>query len=103
MTYPVIKTCAYALVHVPDFVRYGSKPTREMAHSREAVLSAIEMHLRSFKDAVEYPPNQVFIGNLHPDRLNDIQQPWYKHPLRGASRYGPYGEIYATRRISCPF
>jgi glycine/sarcosine/betaine reductase complex component C subunit beta len=93
MTNPVIKTCAYALVHVPDFVRYGSKPTREIAHSPESVLSAIEAHLRSFEEAVEYPPNQVFIGNLHPDGLNEMQQPWYRHPIKGASRYGPYGEI----------
>jgi len=49
--------------------------------------------LRSFKEAVEYPPNQVFIGNLHPDGLNDIEQPWYEHLLKGASRYGAYGEM----------
>jgi len=56
-------------------------------------LPLIEKHLRSFEEAVEYPPNQVFIGNLHPDRLNDIEQPWYDHLLKGASRDGVYGEI----------
>ena len=40
-----------------------------------------------------YPPNQVFIGNLHPDRLNSIGRPWYGHLVGDASRYGPYGEI----------
>jgi len=56
-------------------------------------LPVINEHLRSLREAVEYPPNQVFIGNFHPDRLNGIEQPWYKHPLEGASRFGVYGEI----------
>ncbi|MGA7874499.1 MAG: glycine/sarcosine/betaine reductase complex component C subunit beta [Desulfoferrobacter sp.] len=90
---PIIKTSAYVLVHTPGFVRYGSKPSREIANSKEPLLPVIDEHLRSFKEAVEYPPNQVFIGNLHPDRLNGIEQPWYKHPLEGASRFGVYGEI----------
>lgn len=96
---PIIKSCAYALVHAPDFVRYGSKPTREIAHNSGPVLSAIQAHLRPFEDAVEYPPNQVFIGNLHPDELNEIQQPWYRHPLKGASRYGRYGEIVSEEQF----
>jgi len=93
MTDPIIKACAYALVHTPSFVRYGSKPAREVADSREPLLPRIEKHLRSFEDAVQYAPNQVFIGNLHPDGLNGVEQPWYEHPLKGASRYGVYGEI----------
>jgi betaine reductase len=93
MSDPIIRACAYVLVHVPSFVRYGSKPTREIVNSPEPLLPTIEKHLRSFEEAVEYPPNQVFIGNLHPNRLNDIEQPWYKHLLKGASRYGVYGEI----------
>jgi hypothetical protein len=93
MTDPIIKACAYALVHTPGFVRYGSKPTREVADSQEPLLDQIEKHLRSFQDAVEYAPNQVFIGNLHPDALNGVEQPWYEHPLKGASRNGVYGEI----------
>ena len=93
MDNPVIGTCAYGLVHVPGFVRYGSKPTRDIADDKEQTERLIELHLRGFREAVEYPPNQVFIGNLHPDRLNDIEQPWYKHPITGASRYGAYGEI----------
>ena len=89
----VIKACAYVLVHVPHFVRYGSKPSRELSNSPDTLLPKIEEHLRPFEEVVEYPPNQVFIGNLHPDRLNHLEQPWYRHPLKGASRYGVYGEI----------
>lgn len=93
MDNPVIRACSYILVHVPGFVRYGSKPSREIDDDRDSVLSAMEGHLREFEEAVAYPPNQVFIGNLHPDQLNNIAQPWHRHPVQGASRYGTYGEI----------
>ena len=90
---PVIKSCAYALIHTPGFVRYGSKPIREIANSPEPLLPVIDKHLRSFEAAVEYPPNQAFIGNIAPDELNHIDQPWYENPVKGASRYGAFGEI----------
>jgi betaine reductase len=90
---PIIKSCAYALVHTPGFVRYGSKPIREIANSPDPLLPIIEKHLRTFEEAVRYPPNQVFIGNIAPDVLNDIGQPWYEHPIKDASRYGNFGEI----------
>ncbi|MBN1833471.1 MAG: glycine reductase [Deltaproteobacteria bacterium] len=99
MQAPVIKACSYILTHVPGFVRYGSKPTREINDDAASVLPSIETHLRSFEDAVEYPPNQVFIGNLTPDRLNDIEQPWHRHPLQDASRYGKYGEIMPEEEV----
>jgi hypothetical protein len=92
----VVKECAYALVHVPNFVRYGSKPIRDIALESGAegeLERKIYGHIRTFEDAVAYPPNQVFIGNIHPDRLNDIAQPWYKHPLKDAVKDGPFGEI----------
>lgn len=99
MSEPVIRSCAYELVHAPDFVRYGSKPSREIRGSAAPLLSVIEEHLRSFKDAVEYAPNQVFVGNLHPDGLNDIEQPWTQNPCRGASRFGHYGAITGQEEL----
>ena len=58
------------LQHVPDLVRYGSKPRREQER-----LPQIQSALRSFSDAVDYPPNQVFIGNAEPDILRDLRVP----------------------------
>ena len=94
----VVKESAYALVHVPDFVRYGSKPIRDIAQEGGAG-GALEQRIyrlvRTFEDAVAYPPNQVFIGNMHPDQLNDVPLPWYGHPVRDARKEGPFGEIMA--------
>ena len=54
---------------------------------------SIYAHVRTFEEAVAYPPNQVFIGNLHPDDLAAIQQPSYKHPVKNAQKEGPFGEV----------
>jgi betaine reductase len=49
--------------------------------------------LRSFEEVLAYGPNQVFIGNLNPDELRQIPQPWYKHLLKKGNRHGLFGEI----------
>lgn len=89
---PVIKGVAYCLAHVPDLVRLGSKPSRDIP-ADPSVLDLIHRHQRGFDDAVAYPPHQVFIGNLRPDDLREIPQPWFGNPITGASRAGPFGEV----------
>jgi len=88
----VIKECAYALVNVPDFVRYGSKPMRDLQQKPD-LLPSIARALQMFDDVVAYGPNQAFIGNISPDELSDVPQPWYKHPLTKGDRHGTFGEI----------
>ena len=89
----VIKNCSYCLIHTPHLVRYGSKPRREIAHS-PAVFGRIESSLRSYEDAVGYPPNQTFIGNISPDVLATIPRPWFDQdfsktgPLKKLGRFG---------------
>jgi len=90
-TNPVIRNCAQCLVHVPDLVVYGSKPRREIIND-PATESRLTERLRSFDDAVRYPPNQTYIGNLTPDELAAIAQPWYAAQA-GAPAVGPFGEI----------
>ena len=75
------------LQHVPDLVRYGSKPRREQER-----LPQIQAALRSFSDAVDYAPNQVFIGNAEPDILRDIARPWWGSSPPGDPR-GVFGDI----------
>jgi betaine reductase len=79
-----IQACSLVLAHAPDFVRHGSKPTREDAADQ------IKPALRTFEDALAYPPHQVFIGNLAPDELWQIERPWWRNPSE-AKQKGPFG------------
>ncbi len=88
-----ILAAALVLDHVPDLVRYGSKPAREQRRFEEVAGS-----LRTFDEAVAYPPNQVFIGNLRPETLWEMPRPWWQDPCGGAPE-GPFGEIMDQRRF----
>ena len=73
---PVIKEFAYSMAHVPDLVRYGSKPRREISKDA-SVEESISRSLRSYSEARQYPPNRVFIGELSPAELGKIEKPWF--------------------------
>lgn len=91
----VIQNCSYCLAHVPDLVRYGSKPRRQIIND-SAVDKQITDALRSYKKAVSYPANQTFIGNLTPSNLAEMSRPWSQHsvgPDRPEPNIGPFGEI----------
>ena len=88
----VIRECACVLVNVPDFVRYGSKPMRDLEEKPE-LLPDLARALRTFEQVVAYGPNQVFIGNMSPDELSGVPQPWHSHLLSAGGRHGPFGEI----------
>ncbi len=90
--FPVIKGVACILAHVPDLIPFGSKPHREIQKDSN-LLGELKDHMRSYPEAVGYPPHQAFIGNLLPDDLWNFQQPWYTHLVEQASTSGPYGEI----------
>ena len=91
----IIRGCSNILVHAPDFVRHGSKPSREIRKHPD-LEGKINGRLRTFEEAVRYAPNQVFIGNLEPDALRTLAQPWFRHLLHrdgSFGRTGPFGEI----------
>ena len=92
MPRPVIEGVSYFLAHVPGLVRLGSKPARKVDKSPELLPSLLD-HLRSYQEAVAYPPHQVFIGNMNPDELNSVARPWFGNPINQASRWGACGEI----------
>jgi len=92
MTDPAILYTSYVLAHAPDFVRYGSKPTREI-EADPSLLDQVAGSLRSWEDVLAYPPNQVFIGNLTPDDLAATERPWYEHLVADAKPEGPFGRI----------
>ncbi len=95
MTFPVVKGTAYALVHTPTMlIHLGTTQTVERAKNPDSeYLKKIPGHLRSFEAAVQYPPNQVYIGNMTPDQLGEIARPWFEKPISAASRDGRYGEM----------
>jgi glycine/sarcosine/betaine reductase complex component C subunit beta len=93
-----IHGCSLVLAHAPDLVRHGSKPTRELAADQDGLLAALQGALRSYDDALGYPPHQVLIGNLAPAALWDIERPWWRHPVEPQAK-GPYGVIIEEEEL----
>ena len=91
----VIKGASYVLVHTPDMVLYNgtTQTTEKIVNPESDYLKEVPKNLRSFKEAVEYWPNQTYIGNVHPDELAEVEFPWYDKRKEGADRFGKYGEI----------
>ncbi|HWP60914.1 MAG TPA: glycine/sarcosine/betaine reductase complex component C subunit beta [Candidatus Acidoferrales bacterium] len=88
---PVIKGARYFLAHTPGLVAYGSKPAREIARA-PALAESIRARLRSYEDALSYPPNQVFLGAIDPDELSSMSRPWFLVKKEPRRRH-PHGEI----------
>ncbi len=89
----VVRAASLVLAHTPGLARHGSKPARTLPGDPE-LTSRFLANLRSFDDAVSYPPYQAFLGALHPRELPP--RPWVPprgaaHP--GAERFTPFGEI----------
>ena len=97
---PCIKSVNLCLAHVPNLVRYGSKPQREIDAHPET-LDEILRAARSFEEAAAYPPHQAFIGNLMPEDLEQIARPWHSKPLVNASPIGPDGLIVEEGLLLC--
>ena len=88
---PVIRGVRFFLAHTPGLVRYGSKPSRDIARD-PTIADAIAAHLRSYEAAVAYPPHGAFLGHMHPDTLASMPQPWFTSAAPG-TRWGAHGEI----------
>ena len=95
MNYSVVKGSAYVLVHAPDMVLHNgtTQTTEKLLHPDSEYLQNLPKHLRSFEEAVNYLPNQVYIGNKKPEDLKEVEQPWYDKGCEGASDDGKFGEI----------
>ena len=88
----------YSLAHVPDLVRYGSKPLREI-RANPALGNELKQKLRDFGAAVAYPPHQAYIGNISPERLSDLPKPWYEKLIEGATSEGRFGDVVEQNRF----
>jgi hypothetical protein len=88
----------YSLAHVPDLVRYGSKPLREL-RANPALGDELKQKLRDFSAAVAYAPHQAYIGNIDPERLSDLPKPWYDKLIEGATFQGRFGDLVEQNRF----
>jgi len=88
----------YSLTHVPDLVRYGSKPSRE-TKANPGIGEALKDKLRSFPEAAAYAPHQVYIGNVTPEDLSGLPKPWYEKLIEGASVQGRFGDLVDQSRF----
>lgn len=90
---PVASVVASSLVleHVPDLVRYGSKPLREADR-----LSQLRRGLRTYEDVCAYAPHQVFVGARAPEDLWEIERPRWGS-MNGRKSSGRWGEIMPQR------
>lgn len=94
MGHAVIQNTGYVLAHVPALLEHHGSlacQAREI-NPNDDYLKQIKNHLRSFEEAVSYPPNQCYIGNITPDQLGAIEKPWYKTPGSNQTE-GKFGEI----------
>src|SRR5918997_4995070 len=87
---PVVQAASQVLAHTPGLARHGSKPRRELAKDPGLERTFLS-NLRSFSDAVAYPPHQAYLGMLHPRDLP--ARPWTGRSSAQASRFGPAGEL----------
>jgi glycine/sarcosine/betaine reductase complex component C subunit beta len=88
----------YSLAHVPDLVRYGSKPAREI-RAKPALEQQLKNRLRSFGAATAYTPHQVYIGNITPAELSNLPKPWYDKLIEGATSNGRFGDLVDQDRF----
>ncbi|MGH3874055.1 MAG: glycine/sarcosine/betaine reductase complex component C subunit beta [Pseudonocardiaceae bacterium] len=86
----VIRAASLVLAHTPGLARHGSKPIRTLPGDIE-LTSQFLAGLRSFDDAVGYPPHQAFLGACHPRELP--ARPWVGTGVADAQRFAPFGEL----------
>ena len=93
-----IEGVSYSLTHVPDLVRFGSKPLREL-RAHQALGAELAKRLRDFPAATAYAPHQVYIGNIAPEKLRDLPQPWYEKLIEGATAQGRFGDLVTQEKF----
>ena len=91
----VLKGASYILAHVPDMVIHNgaTQTTERVVNPGSEYLVKLPDFLRGYDAAAGYPPNQTYIGNIAPDELAGIEQPWHGKLTENAGRFGKFGEI----------
>jgi betaine reductase len=94
----VVSAVANVLAHAPGLVRYGSRPSRDIARDI-GVAGRLAVHRRSFEAACAYAPNQAYIGNVAPEDLRACPRPWFTVRATTADAEGAFGRIVDERTL----
>ncbi len=99
--FPSLRAASYILVHAPDMVIQNgtTQVVERIVNPESEYLKALPNHLRSYEEVVAYAPNQVYIGNLKPQALRELEEPWSNQPVASASPDGPMGHIFEERLL----
>lgn len=94
MNYPTLNCASYVLIHTPDMIEHNgtTQTTEKITNPNSDYLKNLDKSLRTFDQVINYAPNQTYIGNLTPQELKEIPQPWYENAITG-KRDGRFGEI----------
>lgn len=95
MSYAVLKAAGYVLVHTPDMIIHNgtTQTVEKLTNPESEYLKELPKHLRTYEEVVNYAPNQVYIGNMTPEQLGEMEKPWVGKDVPGANRLGKFGEI----------
>jgi betaine reductase len=90
-----IKGYSYCLNHTPELgLRYGSTPfTEHEAKGESDFLKALPQYIQTYEKAMQYAPNQAYIGGISYEEFEAAKTPWIENYLKDAKRCGKYGEI----------
>lgn len=94
MSYPVFRGAGYVLVHTPDMIiKNGTTCTVEQEINPDSeFLKEVGSRIRSYEEVVNYLPNQIYIGNVRPEFMEDKKLPWCNIEHKG-ERFGKFGQI----------
>ncbi len=95
MSFSVVKNAGYILVHTPDMIMHNgtTQTTEKQTNPDSEYLKKLNDHLRTYEEVVNYLPNQVYIGNMTPSQLAEVEKPWVGKDAAQANAQGKLGEI----------
>jgi len=95
MSKAVVKAAGYVLMHTQDMIMHNgtTQTVEKLNNPGSEYLKQVPKHLRTFEEVVNYAPNQVYIGNMTPAELGEVEKPWVGKDVPNADRYGKFGEI----------
>ena len=94
MNYSILKAAGYVLAHTPDMIEHNgtTQTTEKIVNPESEYLKNLYDKLRTWDEVVNDAPNQTYIGNITPQELKELPQPWYDNLVAG-DRQGKLGEI----------